>query len=94
MIAARGRGDVPYGAPESVFGGDLVSADRARAAPWRGGRGRRAARTGCAAWGIVAVGTGGHAIEVELHDVPTAVLGDLLTALPAPPALGRIHLCE
>ena len=42
--------------------------------------------------GIVAVGTGGPAIEV--HDVPTAVLGDLLTALPAPQALGRIHLSE
>ena len=42
--------------------------------------------------GIVAVGAGGHAIEVELHEVPTAALGDLLMTLPAPLALGRVRL--
>ena len=44
--------------------------------------------------GLVAVGTGGHAIEVELHELPTAVLGELLATLPAPLALGRIQLPE
>ena len=44
--------------------------------------------------GLVDVGPGGHAIEVELHEVPTAALGDLLTALPAPLALGRVRLRE
>lgn len=42
--------------------------------------------------GIVAAGAGGAAVEVELHELPTTALGDLLAALPAPLALGRIHL--
>ena len=37
------------------------------------------------------VAGGGHAIEVELHEVPTPALGELLAALPAPLALGRIQ---
>jgi hypothetical protein len=49
---------------------------------------------GVARGGIVAVGPGGHAIEVELHEVPTTALGDLLMTLPAPLALGRIRLRE
>ena len=44
--------------------------------------------------GLVAVGAGGHAIEVELHQVPTAGLGSLLTSLPAPLALGRVRLAD
>ena len=44
--------------------------------------------------GLVAVGPGGHAIEVELHEVPTAGLGSLLASLPAPLALGRIRLVD
>ena len=44
--------------------------------------------------GLVAVGAGGHAIEVELHELPTAGVGALLAALPAPLALGRMQLPE
>ena len=44
--------------------------------------------------GLVAVEAGGHAIEVELHDVPTACVGALLTALPAPLALGPVRLSD
>jgi Protein of unknown function (DUF3225) len=44
--------------------------------------------------GLVAVGPGGQAIEVELHEMPTAVLGELLATLPFPLALGRIQLTE
>jgi hypothetical protein len=44
--------------------------------------------------GLVAVGAGGHAIEVELHEVPTACVGSLLVALPAPLALGPIRLAD
>lgn len=42
--------------------------------------------------GLVAVGAGGHAIEVELHEVPTVGVGALLAGLPAPLALGRVQL--
>lgn len=31
---------------------------------------------------------------MELHELPTTALGDLLAALPAPLALGRIHLLD
>jgi Allophanate hydrolase C-terminal domain len=44
--------------------------------------------------GIVAAGAGGASVEVELHELPTTSLGDLLAALPAPLALGRIHLSD
>jgi len=44
--------------------------------------------------GIVAAGAGGASVEVELHELPTTSLGDLLAALPAPLALGRIHLLD
>lgn len=42
--------------------------------------------------GIVAVASGGASVEVELHDVPTAALGELIFALPAPLAVGRVRL--
>jgi hypothetical protein len=38
------------------------------------------------------VAGGGHAVEVELHEMPTACVGSLLATLPAPLALGRIQL--
>jgi Protein of unknown function (DUF3225) len=44
--------------------------------------------------GLIAVGAGGHAIEVELHEVPTVCVGALLAALPSPLALGRVQLPE
>lgn len=44
--------------------------------------------------GLVAVGAGGHAIEVELHAMPTARVGSLLAALPAPLALGSVRLAD
>ena len=42
--------------------------------------------------GIVAVASGGASVEVELHDIPTAALGELIFALPAPLAIGRVRL--
>lgn len=42
--------------------------------------------------GIVAVSDGGVAVEVELHRLPTAAVGTLLCALPAPLAVGRVEL--
>lgn len=44
--------------------------------------------------GIVVASTGGTSVEVELHDLPVAALGELLCALPAPLALGRIDLLD
>ena len=44
--------------------------------------------------GLVEVGAGGHPIEVELHEVPTACVGTLLSALPAPLALGTVRLAD
>jgi hypothetical protein len=44
--------------------------------------------------GLVNVGPGGHAIEVELHEVPTVGLGSLLASLPSPLALGRVQLAD
>lgn len=42
--------------------------------------------------GIVAASGAGASIEVELHDIPTSALGRLILALPAPLAVGRVHL--
>jgi hypothetical protein len=42
--------------------------------------------------GIVAVPVGGVSVEVELHRLPAAALGELLRSLPAPLAVGRIEL--
>ncbi len=42
--------------------------------------------------GIVAVTSGGASVEVELHDIPTAAIGELVFALPAPLAVGRVQL--
>jgi hypothetical protein len=42
--------------------------------------------------GIVATSGAGASIEVELHAIPTAALGELILALPAPLAVGRVHL--
>jgi allophanate hydrolase len=55
---------------------------------------RRGGGSGVPRGGLVGVGVGGHAIEVELHDVPTACVGTLLGALPPPLALGTIWLAE
>jgi len=42
--------------------------------------------------GIVA--GGGASVEVELHELPVAALGELLCALPAPLAVGRVALLD
>jgi allophanate hydrolase len=44
--------------------------------------------------GIVAAASGGTSVEVELHELPVAALGELLCALPAPLALGRVQLLD
>lgn len=44
--------------------------------------------------GIVAAETGGTSVEVELHELPVAALGELLCTLPAPLALGRVALTD
>lgn len=44
--------------------------------------------------GIVATTVGGTSVEVELHEMPVAALGELLCALPAPLALGRVQLLD
>ena len=44
--------------------------------------------------GIVAVGTGGTSVEVELHEFPVSALGALLRALPPPLALGHVTLVD
>ena len=44
--------------------------------------------------GIVATAVGGISVEVELHDLPVAALGELLCALPSPLALGRVELLD
>lgn len=47
---------------------------------------------GVARGGIARVGTGGARIAVELHTLPTAAVGSLVWALPAPLAVGRVEL--
>lgn len=42
--------------------------------------------------GIVAAADGGVAVEVELHRMPTAALGPLVCALPAPLGIGGAAL--
>jgi allophanate hydrolase len=42
--------------------------------------------------GLVRVADGGATVEGELWRLPSAGLGDLLATLPAPMALGRVHL--
>ncbi len=49
---------------------------------------------GVARGGIVATAVGGTSVEVELHELPVAALGELLCALPAPLALGRVELLD
>ncbi len=44
--------------------------------------------------GIVAVGSGGASVEVELHELPASALGALLCALPHPLAVGRVALVD
>ncbi|MEY2533194.1 MAG: allophanate hydrolase [bacterium] len=44
--------------------------------------------------GLLRVGDGGARIEGELWALPPAGLGDLLAALPAPMALGRVRLAD
>jgi allophanate hydrolase len=44
--------------------------------------------------GIVATAVGGTSVEVELHEIPVAALGELLCALPSPLALGRVQLLD
>ncbi len=44
--------------------------------------------------GIVAAPLDGTSVEVELHELPVAALGELLCALPAPLALGRVELLD
>ncbi len=44
--------------------------------------------------GIVAAPVDGASVEVELHELPVAAIGELLCALPAPLALGRIALLD
>jgi allophanate hydrolase len=44
--------------------------------------------------GIVAAGTGGTSVEVELHQLPASALGALLCALPSPLALGQVALVD
>jgi allophanate hydrolase len=44
--------------------------------------------------GIVATAVGGTSVEVELHELPVTALGELLCALPAPLALGRVELLD
>jgi allophanate hydrolase len=50
--------------------------------------------TGVLRGGIVAAASGGTSVEVELHELPVAALGELLCALPAPLALGRVQLLD
>ena len=47
---------------------------------------------GVARGGIVAARTGGTGIEVELHRLPVAAVAALLSALPAPLAIGPVEL--
>jgi allophanate hydrolase len=42
--------------------------------------------------GLVAVDDGGAAVEVELHRIPVAAIGELVCALPAPLGVGRVEL--
>jgi allophanate hydrolase len=44
--------------------------------------------------GLVRVDSGGAAVEVELHRIPTAGLGSLLVEVPAPLGLGRVELAD
>jgi len=44
--------------------------------------------------GIVATAMGGTSVEVELHEISVAALGELLCALPSPLALGRVQLLD
>jgi allophanate hydrolase len=50
--------------------------------------------TGVRRGGIVVTTEGGASVEVELHRLPTAALGTLLCALPAPLAIGRVELAD
>jgi allophanate hydrolase len=49
---------------------------------------------GVARPGLVRVGTGGAAVEVELHRIQTEALGGLLAGVPAPLGLGRVELAD
>ncbi|MHA6780578.1 allophanate hydrolase-related protein [Pseudonocardia saturnea] len=42
--------------------------------------------------GLVAVDDGGAAVEVELHRIPVAAIGELVCALPAPLGVGPVEL--
>jgi allophanate hydrolase len=42
--------------------------------------------------GLVRVSDDGHAIEVEVYQVPRAEVGELLVAVPPPLAVGRVRL--
>jgi hypothetical protein len=44
--------------------------------------------------GIWWAGRDGDKVEVELHELPLASVGALLTLLPAPLAIGRVELAE
>lgn len=44
--------------------------------------------------GLVRVHSGGAAVEVELHRIPTEGLGSLLVGVPAPLGLGRVELAD
>jgi allophanate hydrolase len=44
--------------------------------------------------GIWWAGTEGDSVEVELHELPLAAVGALLSLLPAPLAIGRVELAD
>jgi allophanate hydrolase len=49
---------------------------------------------GAARGGLLRTGAGGAGIEVELHDLPLARLGELVVLLPSPLAVGTVELAD
>jgi len=49
---------------------------------------------GAARGGLLRAGADGAGIEVELHDLPLARLGELVVLLPSPLAVGRVALAD